>query len=103
MSLRSPRVAAASFGQRFSRDASATTNGAPDVVAIRLPRAQLAPAWTGPATWRATPNVVNSSKLGARLVLQNRLELKRDRSCRRSAWLGRRQRGWTLVPSDAGR
>ena len=34
---------------------------------------------------------------------KNRLELKRDRSCRRSAWLGRRRRGWTLVPSDAGR
>eukprot|EP00966_Prymnesium_polylepis_P245793 5685603-Prymnesium_polylepis.2 len=27
----------------------------------------------------------------------NRLELKRDRSCtRRSGWLGRRWRGWTL-------
>jgi hypothetical protein len=34
---------------------------------------------------------------------KNRLELKRDRSCRRSAWLGRRRCGWTLVPSDAGR
>ena len=34
---------------------------------------------------------------------ENRLELKRDRSCRRSGWLGRRWRGWTLVPSDAGR
>eukprot|EP00966_Prymnesium_polylepis_P163611 3782287-Prymnesium_polylepis.1 len=27
----------------------------------------------------------------------NRLELKRDRSCRRSSWLGCRRRGWTLV------
>eukprot|EP00966_Prymnesium_polylepis_P241039 5574777-Prymnesium_polylepis.1 len=40
---------------------------------------------------------------GPKYPAKNRIELKRDRSCRRSAWLGRLRHGWTLVPSDAGR
>eukprot|EP00966_Prymnesium_polylepis_P253234 5852955-Prymnesium_polylepis.1 len=76
----------------------------PSPAAASQPRASLPMACAAPP-----PNAVETSEGGSGSYPhqdgrgENRLELKRDRSCRRSGWLGRRWRGWTLVPSDAGR